>query len=86
MNHIIINSPSVFATKLPASGWVNLAQIRQLQYEVIDLKPTVVVVWSNGDKQIFRGLDAATLYDAWIDATRALTERRSNYRQINRRN
>jgi hypothetical protein len=84
MNHIIINSPSVYTCKLPTQGWINLAQIRQIQYDDFNYVPVAIVLWSNGDKQIFRGDDAKALIDSWNEATKLL-EQRCNHRQLNRR-
>ncbi|WP_253274447.1 hypothetical protein [Nostoc sp. PCC 7107] len=81
--HTIVNTPSVFSCKLPAAGWINLAQIRQIQFENLPTR-VAVVTWQNGDTQIFYGDDAATLIQSWEDAT-GLLEQRCNYRTKNRR-
>nr|WP_322711766.1 hypothetical protein [Nostoc sp. ChiSLP03a]MDZ8213009.1 hypothetical protein [Nostoc sp. ChiSLP03a] len=82
--HTIVNTPSVFSCKLPAAGWINLAQIRQIQFEDLPSR-TAVVTWQNGDKQTFFGEDAASLIAAWSEAVTLLTERPGNHRLKNRR-
>lgn len=84
MSHIIINSPQVYICKLPTQGWINLSLIRQIEYDDLNYLMIAVVVWSNGDKQIFRGDDAASLIDAWNKVTKR-SEQRCNHRQLNRR-
>ncbi|GAX41546.1 hypothetical protein NIES4075_25190 [Tolypothrix sp. NIES-4075] len=84
MSHIIISVPSVYTCKLPSQGWINLALIRQIQYDDLSYIPIALVTWSNGEKQIFRGDDAIALIDSWNSATKLL-EQRCNHRQINRR-
>lgn len=85
MNHIIINSPSVYTCKLPTQGWINLVLIRQIQYEDSNYTvPIAIVTWSNGNKQAFYKADAKALIDGWNEATKLL-EQRCNHRQSNRR-
>ncbi|WP_339376823.1 hypothetical protein [Nostoc sp. 106C] len=61
----------MFTCKTPGSGWINLAQIRQLQFSPAgetfndDL---VVITWVNGDSQPFQGEDATAILQAWQDA------------------
>ncbi|MBD2416072.1 hypothetical protein H6G80_03205 [Nostoc sp. FACHB-87] len=81
--HTIVNTPSVFSCKLPAAGWINLAQIRQIQFEDMPTR-VAAVTWQNGDHQTFHGEDAVTLIQSWEDAT-GLLEQRCNYRAKNRR-
>jgi hypothetical protein len=76
--------PSVYTCKLPSQGLINLALIRQIQYEDLNYIPIALVTWSNGEKQIFRGDDAIALIDSWNSATKLL-EQRCNHRQSNRR-
>ncbi|GJD16348.1 hypothetical protein RIVM261_013040 [Rivularia sp. IAM M-261] len=83
MAHTIINTPSVYSAKLPTKGWINLAQIRQLEFD--ETASIVCVVWQNGDKQIFYKADAQALIDAWNEAVENIANRTSNYRQLNRR-
>ncbi|MGV0102243.1 hypothetical protein NSTCB13_00759 [Nostoc sp. DSM 114160] len=82
--HTIVNTPSVFSCKLPAAGWINLAQIRQIQFEDLPSR-TAVVTWQNGDKQTFFGEDAASLITAWSEAVTLLNVRYDNHRSKNRR-
>ncbi|MGV0102336.1 hypothetical protein NSTCB13_00857 [Nostoc sp. DSM 114160] len=83
--HTIINTPSVFSCKLPAAGWINLAQIRQIQFEDLPTR-TAVVTWHNGDKQIFFGDDAVALIQSWQDAATVVEQLANcNYRLKNRR-
>ncbi|MEH2424495.1 MAG: hypothetical protein V7K48_27375 [Nostoc sp.] len=72
--YTIVNTPSVFSCKLPAAGWINLAQIRQIQYEELPNR-IVAVTWQNGDKQIFRGEDTAALIKAIENATISINKR-----------
>lgn len=81
--HTIVNTPSVFSCKLPAAGWINLAQIRQIQFEDMPTR-TAAVTWQNGDKQTFFGEDAVSLINAWEETVTLLAER-SDYRLKNRR-
>ncbi|WP_235526462.1 hypothetical protein [Nostoc piscinale] len=48
----IISVPTVFTCKTPTAGWLNLAQVRQLQFEE-QPSPVAVVTWHNGDTQRF---------------------------------
>lgn len=82
--HTIVNTPSVFSCKLPSAGWINLAQIRQIQFEDLPSR-TAVVTWQNGDKQPFFGEDAVALVAAWEEAAALLADRCSNHRLKNRR-
>ncbi len=82
--HTIVNTPSVFSCKLPAAGWINLAQIRQIQFEDLPSR-TAVITWQNGDKQTFFGEDAASLIAAWSEAVTLLNARCDNHRSKNRR-
>ena len=82
--HTIINTPVVFTCKLPLAGWINLAQIRQIQLEDLPSR-TAAVTWQNGDKQPFFGEDAVALIAAWEEAAVLLAERCSNHRLKNRR-
>lgn len=83
MAHIIINTPSVYSAKLPTKGWINLAQIRQI--EVSEDCFIVTVTWQNGDKQIFYRNDAKALIDAWNEAATTLQSRIANHLSQNRR-
>ncbi len=83
MSHIIINTPSVYSAKLPTKGWINLAQIRQL--EVSENCLIVIITWQNGDKQTFKHDDAQALVDAWNEADSVLKTRISSHLQTNRR-
>ncbi|MFN6442122.1 MAG: hypothetical protein RMY35_035385 [Nostoc sp. DedSLP01] len=82
--HTIINTPSVFSCKLPAAGWINLAQIRQIQFEELPTR-VAAVTWHNGDKQTFFGEDAVALIQGWEDAVLAVEQRSNNHRFKNRR-
>lgn len=84
MSHIIINSPSVYTCKLPSLGWINLALIRQIQYDDLSYIPIALVTWSNGEKQTDQQDDAKALIDNWNSATKLL-EQRCSHRQLNRR-
>ncbi|MEH1851465.1 MAG: hypothetical protein V7L11_07210 [Nostoc sp.] len=75
----IISVPTVFTCKLPTAGWINLAQIRQLQFEKSP-SPIAVVTWHNGDKQEFFGDNATAIMESWLEASS------NNYRSKNRRN
>ena len=60
----IIQVPSVFTCKLPGGRWLNLAQARSIQEE-----PTMVLVtWSNGNQEIFRGHQARAILEALASA------------------
>ncbi|BAY74161.1 hypothetical protein NIES25_51860 [Nostoc linckia NIES-25] len=72
--HTIVNTPSVFSCKLPTAGWLNLSQVRQIQFEDVPTR-TAVLTWQNGDKQTFFGEDAVTLINAWEEATLLLQQR-----------
>ena len=82
--HTIINTPVVFTCKLPAAGWINLAQVRQIRFEDLPSR-TAVVTWQNGDTQPFFGEDAACLIAALEEAAVLLAERCNNHRVKNRR-
>ncbi len=62
----IIQVPSVFTCKLPGGEWLNLAQIRSLEIE--DNPLTVLVTWSSGGHQVYRGVQAFALIEAWAEA------------------
>jgi hypothetical protein len=64
---------------LPTAGWINLAQIRQLQFEELP-SPIAVIIWHNGDIQEFTGENATAIMANWLEATN------SKYRSKNRRN
>ncbi|BAY16902.1 hypothetical protein NIES21_27360 [Anabaenopsis circularis NIES-21] len=79
--HTIISTPSVFSCKTPTAGWLNLAQIRQLQFEE-QPSPVAVVTWHNGDTQSFFGENATAIMANWQEAA----DRTCNdYRVKNRR-
>ncbi|MBU7587259.1 MAG: hypothetical protein KAF91_31170 [Nostoc sp. TH1S01] len=79
--HTIISTPSVFSCKTPTAGWLNLAQIRQLQFEEYP-NPVAIVTWHNGDKESFFGENATTIITTWQEAA----DRCSNdYRVKNRK-
>ncbi|MBN4004770.1 hypothetical protein [Nostoc sp. LPT] len=83
--HTIINTPSVFTCKTPSEGWINFAQVRQLQHEEYP-KNVVVLTWHNGDRQTFTGVNAAAILQAWEQATALLEQRcNCNHRLKNRR-
>jgi len=69
----------VFTCKLPSAGWINLGQIRQLQFEKSP-SPIAVVTWHNGDKQEFFGDNATAIMASWLETSGV------NYRSKNRRN
>ncbi|WP_427159421.1 hypothetical protein ACQFX9_25880 [Aliinostoc sp. HNIBRCY26] len=58
--------PTIFSCQLPSGGWINLAQVRQLEPD----PPTgkVVVTWLNGEKQLFDGENAKAILQGWQDA------------------
>lgn len=76
--------PTVFSCETPNSGWLNLAQVRQLQFES---KPTpvAVITWLSGDNQTFKGDDATAIYETWQQAAARLQSCCDNYRSKNRR-
>ncbi len=76
----IISVPTVFTCKTPTAGWLNLAQIRQLQFEEFP-NPIAVVTWYNGEIQNFYGENATAIMQTWFEAD----ERYNNYRLKNRR-
>ncbi|MEH2288317.1 hypothetical protein [Nostoc sp.] len=78
--HTIINTPVVFSCKLPAAGWINLAQIRQIQFEDLPSR-TIVVTWQNGDNQPFFGEDAVALLKAWENAANSINKRCNSQRK-----
>lgn len=83
--HTIVNTPSVFSCKLPFSGWINLALIRQIQFEDLPTR-VAAVTWHNGDKQTFFGEDAVALIQSWEDAVLVVEQRcNCNHRFKNRR-
>ncbi|MCV3213034.1 hypothetical protein OGM63_05745 [Plectonema radiosum NIES-515] len=84
MTNININSTIVYICKLPTQGWINLALIRQIQYEDLNYAPVALVTWSNGEKQTFHRDNAQALIDSWNEVTRTL-EQPCNHRQLNRR-
>lgn len=73
--HTIVNTPSVFSCKTPNSGWLNLAQVRQIQTEHLHDKDIAIITWHNGDKQAFTGEDATAILQAWLEATAILEQR-----------
>ncbi|MBH8564717.1 hypothetical protein I8748_22910 [Nostoc sp. CENA67] len=90
----IISVNSVFTCKTPNSGWLNLAQVRQLHFvpaaeavtEIGKSKDFVVVTWHNGDKQIFSDEDATAIHQVWVEATALIQQRcNCNHRFKNRR-
>ncbi|BAY08605.1 hypothetical protein [Calothrix sp. NIES-2098] len=69
--HTIISVKSVFTCKTPGSGWLNLAQVRQLQHSPAGdafKQDLVVITWHNGDNQPFQGEDATAILQAWEEA------------------
>ncbi|BAY34192.1 hypothetical protein NIES2107_60970 [Nostoc carneum NIES-2107] len=67
----IISVPTVFTCKTPGSGWLNLAQVRQLQHSPSGNSfkdDLVVITWQNGDSQPFTGEDALAILQAWDEA------------------
>ncbi|MBH8576971.1 hypothetical protein I8752_29110 [Nostocaceae cyanobacterium CENA369] len=78
----IISVPTVFTCPTPSAGWLNLAQIRQLQFEDYP-NPIAVVTWHNGDKQSFFGDNATAIMNAWLEAQERCNC--DNYRLKNRR-
>ncbi len=75
----IIAVPTVFTCKTPTAGWLNLAQIRQLQFGELP-NPVAVITWHNGDTENFFGDDATAIMESWLEASS------NNYRSKNRRN
>lgn len=75
----IISQAAVFTCKTPTAGWLNLAQIRQLQFEELPY-PIAVVTWFNGDQQVFTYEDGIAIMDNWLQTSGV------NYRSKNRRN
>jgi hypothetical protein len=69
----------VFTCKTPTAGWLNLAQIRQLQFEELP-NPVAIVTWHNGDKQEFFGDNATAIMASLLENSGV------NYRSKNRRN
>jgi len=64
----IISVPTVFTCKTPGSGWINLAQVRQLQFSPAGdafKEDLVVITWVNGDSQPFTGEDATAILQVW---------------------
>lgn len=58
----IISVPTVFTCKLPTAGWLNLAQMRQIQVEQeVFTEPVVMITWNNGDNQLFHGDNAKAI-------------------------
>ncbi|BBD60613.1 hypothetical protein NIES2109_34120 [Nostoc sp. HK-01] len=68
---MIISVPTIFSCKLPSGGWVNLAQIRQIEID----PPTGVVIttWVNGEKQRFDGENATAILQTWEQAAQRCT-------------
>jgi hypothetical protein len=77
----IISVPTVFTCKTPTAGWLNLAQIRQLQFDNYP-NPVAVVTWHNGDKESFFGENAIAILQSWEEAQERCE---CNYRVKNRR-
>ncbi|MDZ8108971.1 MAG: hypothetical protein RM338_25565 [Nostoc sp. DedQUE12a] len=73
----IISVPTVFTCKTPTAGWLNLARVRQLQFEEVP-NPIAIVTWDNGDIQNFYGENATAIMQTWLEAG-------TNYRFKNRR-
>lgn len=83
---MIISVPTIFSCKTPKSGWLNLALIRQLQYDQSTEPPDppldmVLVVWNNGERQAFTGDDATAILNAWQDATQRCTCQNSRHEE-----
>jgi hypothetical protein len=71
--------------KLPNQGWINLALIRQVEYDNFNYDTMIVIVtWSNGEKQVFHSADAKALIDSWNEQINSSLQR-CNHRQLNRR-
>lgn len=75
----IISVPTVFTCKTPTAGWLNLAQVRQLQFEEYP-NPIAAITWHNGEKQHFFGENATAIMATWLDAA----DRTNDYRIKNR--
>ncbi|OCQ96067.1 hypothetical protein BCD64_11965 [Nostoc sp. MBR 210] len=74
----IISVPTVFTCKTPNSGWLNLALVRQLQYEELEaIGIVVVIVWLTGERQTFRDDDSAAILKAWQEAEARCTTKQS---------
>jgi hypothetical protein len=66
----IISVPTVFTCKLPTAGWLNLAQMRQVQVEEeVFNQPVVMITWQNGDNQVFHGENAKAIITALSEAS-----------------
>ncbi|MCC5641326.1 hypothetical protein LC593_37140 [Nostoc sp. CHAB 5844] len=76
----IISVPTVFTCKTPSAGWLNLAQVRQVMDD--EDNQTIVVVWHNGDTQVFHGENAIAILSALKEAAQRCE---CNYRTKNRR-
>ncbi|BAY22353.1 hypothetical protein NIES2100_21160 [Calothrix sp. NIES-2100] len=60
----IISVPTVFTCKTPSAGWVNLAQVRQVMEDTTEPKTVIIVVWHNGDTQVFYSENADAIIAA----------------------
>ncbi len=66
----IISSPVLFSLKTPNSGWLNLAQVRQLEEGSINDRTVCRVTWQGGQTQNFYGDDALSILLTWQEATK----------------
>ncbi|NJK27289.1 MAG: hypothetical protein HC925_00045 [Coleofasciculaceae cyanobacterium SM2_3_26] len=72
----IILVPSMYPVQISAIGgtsrWVNLAQIRELEFFPSEPDPRsawALVVWQTGDRERFNGQLAHNLYDRWRESS-----------------
>jgi hypothetical protein len=67
----IISSPTIWSCKTPNSGWLNLAQVRQLHLGFTKQSAilSVWITWSNGSQQFFEGDDAKAIINSWQEAS-----------------
>ena len=57
---------------LDEDEWINLDHIRTFQYEK-EPELVVMVIWTNGDRSIYRGDKAAYLLANWIEVVEVET-------------
>ncbi|WP_026733180.1 hypothetical protein [Fischerella sp. PCC 9605] len=70
MNLVVVNAPSVISCKTQTRGWINLTHVRQLVHIYHQKTLILLVIWSNGDRQVFRGEDAVAIIRSWENANK----------------
>ena len=64
----VVRVPSIWSCKLPGGRWLNLIHIREMKVWDANKMLTILVVWENGNTDVFLDEEAEALLDAWEKA------------------